>query len=58
MLKYSLLQLFIFSEGEKAVLSIFNNTAGVIDTSADSGLGSNLFAFSSKKTKIMKLILV
>ena len=51
MLKYSLLQLFIFSEGEKAVLSIFNNTAGVIDTSADSGLGSNLFAFSSKKTK-------
>ena len=51
MLKYSLLQLFIFSEGEKAVLSIFNNTAGVIDTSNDVGLGSNLFAFSSKKTK-------
>ena len=58
MLKYSLLQLFIFSEGEKAVLSIFNNTAGVIDTSNDRGLGSNLFAFSSKKQKIMKLILV
>ena len=51
MLKYSLLQLFIFSEGEKAVLSIFNNKAGVIDTSNDVGLGSNLFAFSSKKTK-------
>ena len=51
MLKYSLLQLFIFSEGEKAVLSIFNNTAGVIDTSNDRGLGSNLFIFSSKKTK-------
>jgi len=51
MLKYSLLQLFIFSEGEKAVLSIFNNTAGVIDTSNDRGLGSNLFVFSSKKTK-------
>ena len=51
MLKYSLLQLFIFSEGEKAVLSIFNNTAGVIDTSNDVGLGSNLFAFSSKKTR-------
>lgn len=51
MLKYSLLQLFVFSEGEKAVLSIFNNTAGVIDTSNDNGLGSNLFAFSSKKTK-------
>ena len=51
MLKYSLLQLFIFSEGEKAILSIFNNTAGVIDTSNDVGLGSNLFAFSSKKTK-------
>ena len=51
MLKYSLLQLFIFSEGEKAVLSIFNNTAGIIDTSNDVGLGSNLFAFSSKKTR-------
>ncbi len=51
MLKYSLLQLFIFSEGEKAILSIFNNTAGVIDTSNDRGLGSNLFVFSSKKTK-------
>ena len=51
MLKYSLLQLFIFSEGEKAILSIFNNTAGVIDTSNDVGLGSNLFAFSSKKNK-------
>ena len=55
MLKYSLLQLFIF-RGEKAVLSIFNNTAGVIDTSDDSGLGSNLFLVQ-KKQKIMKLIL-
>ncbi len=50
-LKYSLLQLFVFSEGEKAVLSIFNNTAGVIDIANDNGLGSNLFVFSSKKTK-------
>ena len=51
MLKYSLLQLFIFSEGEKAVLSIFNNTAGVIDTSADSGLGSNLLLLVQKNKK-------
>ena len=51
MLKYSLLQLFIFSEGEKAVLSIFNDAAGVIDISNNNGIGSNLFAFSSKKTK-------
>ena len=51
MLKYSLLQLFIFSEGEKAVLSIFNDAAGIIDIRNNNGIGSNLFAFSSKKTK-------
>ena len=51
MLKYSFLQLFISSEGDKAIRSIFENNTGNISFLDENKLGSNLFAFSTKITK-------
>ena len=51
MLKYSFLQLFISSEGDKAIKSIFENNTRNISFIDENKLGSNLFAFSTKITK-------
>ena len=51
MVKYSFLQLFISSEGDKAIRSIFENNVTNISFLDDNKLGSNLFAFSTNITK-------
>tara|TARA_B100000242_G_scaffold238913_1_gene178853 strand:+ start:752 stop:2806 length:2055 start_codon:yes stop_codon:yes gene_type:complete len=51
MVKYSFLQLFISSEGDKAIRSIFENNVTNISFLDDNKLGSNLFAFSTSITK-------
>ena len=51
MLKYSFLQLFVSSEGDKAIRSIFENNTRNISFLDENKLGSNLFAFSTKLTK-------
>ena len=51
MLKYSFLQLFVSSEGDKAIRSIFENNTRNISFLDENKLGSNLFAFSTKITK-------
>ena len=51
MVKYSFLQLFISSEGDKAVRSIIENNLKNISFLDENKLGSNLFAFSTNITK-------
>ena len=51
MVKYSFLQLFISSEGDKAVRSIVENNLKNISFLDENKLGSNLFAFSTNITK-------
>ena len=51
MIKYSFLQLFISSEGDKAVRSIIENNLKNISFLDENKLGSNLFAFSTNITK-------
>ena len=51
MLKYSFLQLFISSEGDRAVRSIFENNFKSLTFQRRNELGSNLFSFSTNKTK-------
>ncbi|MBL6684767.1 MAG: penicillin acylase family protein [Flavobacteriaceae bacterium] len=51
MVKYSFLQLFISSEGDKAIRSIFENNVTNISFLDENKLGSNLFAFSTNITK-------
>jgi acyl-homoserine-lactone acylase len=51
MLKYSFLQLFISSEGDKAIRSIVENNVTNISFLDKNKLGSNLFAFSTNITK-------
>lgn len=51
MLKYSFLQLFISSEGDRAVRAIFENDFESLNFQRRNELGSNLFSFSTKKTK-------
>ena len=51
MLKYSFLQLFISSEGDRAVRAIFENNFESLNFQRRNELGSNLFSFSTKKTK-------
>ncbi len=50
MLKYSFLQLFISSEGDRAVRAIFENDFESLNFQRRNELGSNLFSFSTKKT--------
>ncbi len=50
MLKYSFLQLFISSEGDRAVRAIFENDFESLNFHRRNELGSNLFSFSTKKT--------
>ena len=45
MVKYSFLQLFISSEGDKAIRSIIENNVTNISFLDQNKLGSNLFAF-------------
>ncbi len=51
MIKYSFLQLFISSEGDKAIRSIIENNLKNISFLDENKLGSNLFAFSTNITK-------
>ena len=51
MLKYSFLQLFISSEGDRAVRAIFENDFESLSFQRRNELGSNLFSFSTKRTK-------
>ena len=51
MLKYSFLQLFISSEGDRAVRAIFENNFKSLTFQRRNELGSNLFSFSTNKTK-------
>ena len=51
MVKYSFLQLFISSEGDKAIRSIFENNVTNISFLDENKLGSNLFAFNTNITK-------
>ena len=51
MLKYSFLQLFISSEGDRAIRAIFENDFESLNFQRRNELGSNLFSFSTKKTK-------
>jgi acyl-homoserine-lactone acylase len=51
MLKYSFLQLFISSEGDRAVRAIFENDFKSLSFQRRNELGSNLFSFSTNKTK-------
>ena len=51
MLKYSFLQLFISSEGDKAVRSIVENNLKELTFFKENNLGSNLFAFNTNITK-------
>ena len=51
MVKYSFLQLFISSEGDKAVRSIIEDNLKNISFLDENKLGSNLFAFSTNITK-------
>ena len=51
MVKYSFLQLFISSEGDKAVRSIIESDLKNISFLDENKLGSNLFAFSTNITK-------
>ena len=51
MVKYSFLQLFISSEGDKAVRSILEDNLKNISFLDENKLGSNLFAFSTNITK-------
>ena len=50
MLKYSFLQLFISSEGDRAIRAIFENDFESLNFQRRNELGSNLFSFSTKKT--------
>ena len=50
MLKYSFLQLFISSEGDRAIRAIFENDFESLSFQRRNELGSNLFSFSTKKT--------
>ena len=51
MLKYSFLQLFISSEGDRAVRSIVENNLKDLSFFKENNLGSNLFAFNTSITK-------
>ena len=51
MLKYSFLQLFISSEGDRAVRAIFENNFKSLTFQRRNELGSNLFSFSTNKTR-------
>ncbi|MFL2602571.1 MAG: penicillin acylase family protein [Flavobacteriaceae bacterium] len=51
MLKYSFLQLFISSEGDRAVRAIFENNFKSLSFQRRNELGSNLFSFSTNKTR-------
>ena len=51
MLKYSFLQLFVSSEGDRAIRAIFENNFKSLNFQRRNELGSNLFSFSTKKTK-------
>lgn len=51
MLKYSFLQLFISSEGDRAVRAIFENNFKSLNFQRRNELGSNLFSFSTNKTR-------
>ena len=51
MLKYSFLQLFVSSEGDRAVRAIFENDFESLSFQRRNELGSNLFSFSTKRTK-------
>ena len=51
MLKYSFLQLFISSEGDRAVKAIFENNFKSLNFQRRNELGSNLFSFSTNKTR-------
>ena len=50
MLRYSFLQLFISSEGDRAIRAIFENDFETLNFQRRNELGSNLFSFSTKKT--------
>ncbi len=50
MLRYSFLQLFVSSEGDRAVRAIFENDFESLNFQRRNELGSNLFSFSTKKT--------
>ena len=58
MLKYSLLQLFIFSEGEKAVYQYLIILLGLLTQVMIAGLDQIFLYLAQKKQKIMKLTLV
>jgi len=51
MLKYSFLQLFVSSEGDRAVRAIFENNFKSLTFQRRNELGSNLFSFSTNKTR-------
>ena len=51
MLKYSFLQLFISSEGDRAIRAIFENDLKSLKFQRKNELGSNLFSFSTNRTK-------
>ena len=51
MIRYSLLQLFISSEGDDFIRTIVENTTRKISFLDNNKLGSNLFAFSTNITK-------
>ena len=51
MLKYSFLQLFVSSEGDRAVKAIFENDFESLSFQRRNELGSNLFSFSTNRTK-------
>ena len=51
MLKYSFLQLFISSEGDRAIRAIFENDLKSLNFQRKDELGSNLFLFSTNRTK-------
>ena len=57
MLKYSFLQLFISSEGDRAVRAIFENDFESLSFQRRNELGSNLFSFSTKTVSYTHLTL-